>query len=518
MLISRQHKKVLLNLRNPALIQAQIPHSKVIDYEGRPILVVPHGVEEAQVLNNMGIKVPSPITYTYDFPGRFKPFFAQRATAALATLHRRMYILNEMGTGKSLAALWAADYLMRQGLIRRAVILCPMSTMERTWGDEVFESFPERTFATVYGSAARRVKMVNQDVDFYILNHHGLKIDAVRNALLSRGDIDLVIVDELAVYRNNRSDMWKSANKFINAKGRPVPWAWGMTGTPMPKAPTDAYAQCKLLTPSTVPAYFGGFRDQVMRQESTYVWVPRDDAIEQVYDVMQPSVRFTRDECVDLPPCLYEERHVELSPEQKAAYQDMLNHLIAEAQEGSISALNEVGKLGKLVQIACGVAYGSDGQAIVLPAKPRIAALKEIIDSATGKVIVYVPFTGALEMLQAELAEWTTARIDGTVSKTNRDDVFYRFQHDPDLRVLVAQPQAMSHGLTLTEANTIVWYAPTNSNDTYQQANHRIIRPGQKQNQFVINLEGSPVERKMYRRLRNQQAVQVSFLEMISGS
>jgi hypothetical protein len=83
--------------------------------------------------------------------------------------------------------------------------------------------------------------------------------------------------------------------------------------------------------------------------------------------------------------------------------------------------------------------------------------------------------------------------------------------------VLVAQPDAMSHGLTLTAANTIVWYGPTLRNETYQQANARIIRPGQKHSQFIINIESSAVERGAFKRLNNRQKMQGLFLETVQA-
>ena len=108
--------------------------------------------------------------------------------------------------------------------------------------------------------------------------------------------------------------------------------------------------------------------------------------------------------------------------------------------------------------------------------------------------------------------------IYGDVSKTERDKIFKSFQSNADPKVLVAQPAAMSHGLTLTAASTIVWYSCVTSNEIFEQANGRINRPGQKMNNFIIMLEGTPVERRIYSRLRKKQKLQGALLDEIKAN
>jgi SNF2 family DNA or RNA helicase len=233
---------------------------------------------------------------------------------------------------------------------------------------------------------------------------------------------------------------------------------------------------------------------------------------------MQPAIRFSREQCVDLPPVMFETRHVEMSPEQKKLYKDMLNKLHAEYDGGQVTAVNEAVKASKLVQIACGVAYTKDNDEMVIPAHNRIEVVKEIIEEAGAKVIVFVPFTGALSHIADELGEhFDVATLSGATPKRERDEIFRAFQHDNNPRVLVAQPAAMSHGLTLTAANTIVWFAPVNSNEIYSQANGRINRPGQKKKALIVNVEGSEVERKMYDRLKGKQKMQGLLLDLFKG-
>ena len=103
------------------------------------------------------------------------------------------------------------------------------------------------------------------------------------------------------------------------------------------------------------------------------------------------------------------------------------------------------------------------------------------------------------------------------MTKQQRDDILSAFQKTKDPHVLVAIPSTMSHGLSLTAANTIVFYAPITSNDVYEQACARVRRPGQKHAQLIVNIEGTPVERKMYDRLQRKSRMQGILLDLVRG-
>jgi len=187
-----------------------------------------------------------------------------------------------------------------------------------------------------------------------------------------------------------------------------------------------------------------------------------------------------------------------------------------EFESQQVTAVNEAVKMQKLIQIACGVVYDSSGNDVILPNDPRIAVVREVIEEAGSKVIVFVPFKGVLRHVAAQLAEdYTVEMISGDTSPAERAKIFGAFQRTKNPHVLVAQPAAMSHGLTLTEASTIIWYAPVTSNEVYQQANARITRPGQKHTQFIVNIEATEVERRIYNRLKNKQSMQGLLLETV---
>ena len=517
MLVWKEKKALLLRLREPERVLNIIHTAKKILFKGAEYVAVPHRLDETRVLRSLGHDAPSPIRYHYDWPGRFPPFDAQRDAAAFLSTHKRAFNLSELGTGKSLASLWAFDFLQKQGKVNKALIIAPLSTLERTWADEIFNHFPHLTCAVLHGTRDKRIKLLKQDLDIYIINHDGLSI--VEPALRTRQDIDLVVVDEIAqCARNASTDRWKVINTIVN-KHKKRRACWGMTGTPTPNAPTDAWAQCRLLVPDKVPPYFNRFKMQVMRQLTQFTWIPKPEATDIVKDIMQPAVRFTRDECVDLPPLMYETRMVNLTNEQKKAYKEMMVRLQTQAEDGDITAVNEAVKMAKLIQIACGVVYADDGTEVTIPSNPRIQETKDIVASAEGKVIVFVPYVSSVKMVAEELSnDFTVEVIHGRVKKSERDRIFGEFQRGKDLKVIVAQPAAMSHGLTLTAPSTIIWYSCVTSNEVFEQDNGRINRPGQKMNNFIIMLEGTKVEKRIYNRLKNKQKMQGALLEEIKAN
>lgn len=510
MLVLPKAKALLLKLGNPNRVLESLPTAKQVHIRGNDAVVVPLRIAEATVLQSLGFDVPSPIQYFYDWPGRFTPYEHQMQTAAFLTLHKKALVLNDIGTGKTQSALWAADFLMSVGVVRKTLILSPLSTLKRVWDDAVFTNFVGRKAVVLHGSAERRRKLLKTEADFYIINHDGFGIIADE----CHGMFDLIIVDEAAVLRNPGTQKFKHVRNWMSRN--PDARLWLMTGTPTPNEPTDAWALARLVDSPFIPKTHSAFREQVMMKIRQFTWVPRPESVEIVRHVLHPSIRFARDECVDLPDTVYQTRQVELTPDQRKHYDRMIKHLITEAEEGNITAVNEAVKMQKLIQISCGVAYGEDGQNIELDCSPRINAVKEVIEEAGGKIIVFVPLTGTLRMLERELEKhYTVGVVNGEVSSNKRNEIFQNFQSTPHPQVLIAHPATMAHGLTLTAASTIVWYGPITSNEQYVQANGRVERIGKKHASNVVHIEGTDLEYKMYHRLQSKQKLQGLLLDLI---
>ena len=487
-----EDKALLLKVRHPERITEVIPKSKVLN-TGE--VLVKWGLEEAQVLKNLRIKnVPSPIMSHYHWPGLYRPFDHQKETASFLTLHRRAFCFNEQGTGKTGSVIWAADYLMSLGHIRRVLVLCPLSIMQSAWQNDLFRFAMHRTVAIAHShSRQKRIDAVCSDAEFVICNFDGLDIikDAVRE-----NEFDLIVVDEANAYKTVSTKRWKVLNQIL----APSTWVWMMTGTPASQSPTDAYGLARVVNPSSVPKFFGSFRDMVMQKITTFKYVPRPQAETIVHNVLQPAIRYTKEECLDLPEMTYTTRNIPLTPQQMKYYETLRKHMVAVAAGEEITTVNAAASLNKLLQLSCGAVYSDSGEVVAFDASNRVAALKEVIEEATHKVIVFAPYKHSIHIISEELKKsgYTCEVISGDVSVGKRTEIFAKFQTEPDPKILVIQPQAASHGVTLTAANVIVYWSPVMSVETYLQANARTHRAGQRNPCTVVHLQGSPVEKRMY--------------------
>jgi SNF2 family DNA or RNA helicase len=274
-----------------------------------------------------------------------------------------------------------------------------------------------------------------------------------------------------------------------------------------------------LVTPTTVPKFFGQFRSMVMNHQSTFIWTPRPEATKIVFDAMRPAIRFKRDDCIDLPPTIYQTRDVELSPEQTKHLKELMRELMTEVEGKRVTAVNEGVKLSKALQLAGGCVYDSEGVPHEIPTGSRLETLMEVIEEAGGKILVFCPFTSMTGMIARELAKhWEVAIVTGETPVKERNEIFLRFEDEKSpLEIIVAHPATMSHGLNLCQGSVVVWWTGINSNDTYSQACGRITRPGQKRTTCVINLSGSAIERKVYKRLVERQKMQGALLSMVEA-
>lgn len=513
-------KEVIVSKVNEALVVPRSPGMEGLFPEGKALSktqwIIKHGLPEYLLLRRLGFRVPNPITCYYDWSGG-RPFSVQRVTCSLLTASPRAYVLNDMGTGKTRAALWAWDWLRYKGYCGKLLVAAKLSTLTRVWQRECSEVLPHRHVQVLEGTKKRRIERLNDpEAEIFVINHDGMKV--VDAELKLHPEIDVLIIDELATYRNS-NDRSKAMVKFAER----MKFVWGMTGSPMPNEPTDVWMQCKIITPHTVPRYRTHARDLLMTKQAEYLYVPKPDAVERAYSWMQPAVRFTLDDVVELPEVVERYIDVPLSKEQHTVYTKMAREFVAMVGTKEITADNAAVAMNKLLQVSGGYVYAS-GKTVVLNADPRKQQLVDLIHEATGKVLVFCPFrhmvTGLSELFNQtpvtdpEFIEH--AIIHGDVSTGMRNMIFEAFQNTSQFKVILAHPGCMAHGLTLTAADTIIWYCPITSLELYEQANARIRRVGQKHRQQVIHLQGTPVERRVYALLRKKAKVQGMLLSLFA--
>ena len=498
-----ENKALLFRTRNPHKY-AIIPKHKIVNEDNGIFEVAVYwGLDEARVLRNMGVKnVPSPITRRYDWPGRYKPMAHQMETAAFLTLHRRAFCFNDPGTGKTLSALWAADYLMKRGEVRRVLILCPLSIMHSAWMGDINQSVIHRSAVVAHHSqAARRIEMIQKDYEIVIANYDGLNL--IANEINNDGRFDLIIVDEANAYKNPSTRRWKALASIV----KPDTYLWMMTGTPASQSPVDAYGLAKLVNPGGVPKFQTAWRDKVMNKISMFKWMPKANSRDVVYEALQPAIRFTKDQCLDLPPVMTITREVPMTPQQSKYYKLLKEQMLVRAAGETISAVNAGVAVNKLLQISCGAAYTDDKEVVEFDASPRLAVLEEILEETSRKVIIFALFRSSIDTISTYLIKrgFNVAQIHGDVSATKRGQIINDFQTTDLVRVLVMQPQATAHGITLTAADTVVFYGPMMSVELYKQAIARADRKGQTSDKVtVVHIESSPLEKKLFKAMNGK--------------
>jgi len=490
-------RALLLKTRNPHKYAIIPKHKVVSENNGTYELLVHWGLEETQVLRNLGVKnVPSPIVRRYNWPGKYKPMAHQMQTAEFLTLHRRAFVFSEPGTGKTLSALWAADYLMNIKHVRRVLILCPLSIMHSAWLGDLSNSVIHRSAVVAHhAQSSRRIEMVQEDYEFVIANYDGLNL--IANEIINDGRFDLVIVDEANAYKTPTTNRWKALKAILKPETR----LWMMTGTPASQSPVDAYGLAKLVNPGGVPNFYTAWRDKVMLKATMFKWVPKPEAKALVLEALQPAIRFTKEQCLDLPPVMTMTRTVALTPQQIKYYNALKDQLMVQAAGETITAVNAAAGVSKLLQISCGAVYTDDKDVVEFDATPRLNELNAILGETERKVLVFALFRSSIDTIHTHLTKHNISAecIHGGVSPTKRADIIRRFQHEPSPRVLVMQPQATAHGITLTAADTVVFFGPLMSVEQYIQCIARADRKGQSAAKVsVYHIESSPIEKKMF--------------------
>ena len=396
-----------------------------------------------------------------------------------------------MGTGKTLSVLWACDILFEAQRIRKVLIVSPLSTMRIIWQREIFFNMPHRRSAIAHGNRAQRLQAISSPVHYVIINHDGVKTCSDE---LIRENFDIIVIDELTAFKSHSSERSKMM-KYLTARSKAV---WGLTGEPTPNSPIEAYSQCKVVNPANtvLPAYFTQFRDATMYQVNDYLWLPKDGAADIVHRCMQPAIRFKRDECLDLPPTIYQTLQIEFTKEQDEHYKRMKQEAYILHDKGEISASSAAIVLNKLLQISAGAVKTNDGDVVQIDYQPRLTALIELLEQTPQhKLVVFATYVATIKRLVQDLSDKNiaTAAIYGDVDHKVRARHIEDFQSDK-LSVLVMQPQSSAHGIDLVVSNNIVWFSLIPSNELYRQGNARITRAGQTRTTFITHFVSSSAE------------------------
>lgn len=476
---------------------------------------VQHTNDNVKALREAGIAAPAAIL-SWEFPklkGKYEPYAAQKLMAAHLIDNHRSFNLSEMGVGKTTATLHGVEWMMQQGEVRRCLIISPLSTLSHVWASEIFNLLRHRTYAIVKGSSAKRRELLSQPYDFYIINHDGVK--TVMQELYDHPEIDQIVVDEASVYRTAGTGLWKSLKGILRDRRLVM-----LTGTPCPRSPENAWALSKLVDPTKAPKYITNWRNEVLynsQPNSPFPkWLPRPDSAEKVFKILQPAIRFEKSEVLDLKLQTFVQYDCDLSEEQSKMYKSMKSRMQADFDSGEgIDATNAAHKVTILRQILSGCIKIGEDEYKTIDCSPKLKVLRDIIEEASHKVLVFVPFKGSQRMITDFISTFASVEmVNGDVSSNKRSDIFHAFQNTDSPKVLCLHPRVASHGLTLTAATTTIWFSPISSTDQFLQANARTDRGGQEHPTTIIKLVNHRLEEKIFEELENQRDLQQNVLDM----
>jgi len=533
-------------------------HPRASDIEGRYVelashVCIPATLRNLQTLHFRQVEVPPPLEiFGYDWPGEFTPYTAQAVTSNMLVLNPLSYVLNEMRTGKTMASLWAADFLMRQHPGLKFLILSNLSTLKDVWRVAIIRNFLGRRSCVVLHShsAESRLKKLESKADFYIGNHDMLRmgvtwdvrqtktgrthkvmrIGGLAKRLIERYDIGGVIIDEASAFKDAQTDRSKAGREII-AKNKY--FRWPMTGSPTAQAPTDIHGLRRLVEPDYIDR-FDNVRNLLMYPKTQYRWEPREEilvrrldgtaekvtAVEMAARLLRPAVRFRAADCFDAPEQTIVRRRAQLSDSQKAILRRLKSDALALLKHANgdvsqVSVANAGVMRSKSLQILSGAVYDDTGVAQKVDARDRLNVLDEVIAETPDKIIVLAPFTSVLHILFKHLTPAKSVFIDGSTPVNERSDLLTEFLQGTKKRFLVAQPEILKFGLDLSAASVIVWYGPVDKTETWIQANKRICGPNQTKPTLVVCLSSHALEDEVYNRLQKQENMQDVFLKLI---
>ena len=551
--LTGDQRAIVLKVNNAARIVNAMPpgSAHVTEYRGAQLVALPYHMHTVRLLRNLGYDTNGMevLRHTYPLPkveGVYPLAKHQVSQAAFFTENPRGFCTSTMRTGKTASAITGARFLQEKGMASGVLIIATVSNLVGVWQKEINGLYPQATVKVLYGEKRKRRELLAQDADFYIINYDGVKLlrDELGDAVVA-GRISVCIVDELTHYANSRTQLWEAAHWVINGARwevipgktmrdgaqawktkdrkkhlpsvRGVEYCWGLTGSP--GDPLMIYGEIKLIWPERIPFSFTAWRDAVCIKQG-FKWIPREGYKKIIHMHMQPCIRYDKHNIMDLPPVVMSGRECDLSSGQAKVYRQLRQDMLAMVGDATVKAVTKSAMVSKLLQVAAGVVITDKGTT-PLDIQPRMAALEEIINEATQKIVVFCAFTAVIDRLNDELTArgYSVGRVDGRVTGAKRDEVFREFQNNPDkYRILLCHPRTTAFGVELAAADTMVFFGPPLSGDfVYQQAIERMSSLKQKAASCqIIHLSSTWEERKLFTSIRNGVSINEAINEMFT--
>ena len=439
--------------------------------------------------------------------------------------HEYAYFM-EIGTGKAKVRLDNIAMLYDKGGIDSAIIVAPKGVY-RNWSEkEIPAHMPEHVlkYVAVWNPAPTKAQKneliklfdLTQDLKILIINVEAFStkkgVAFVEKFILAHNP--LIAVDESTTIKNPKAQRTKNLLRLsINTKYRRI-----LTGFPVTRSPLDLYSQCSFLSPHllghasyyTFQNRYAQLINRKMGQRAFRQVVGYQNLGELTDRVGTFSYRVLKKECLDLPDKVYQTREVELTPEQKKVYKQLKKYAVAELESHEIVSVTSVlTQILRLHQVVCGFVKHDNGEEVEIQ-NNRVDELINILEEVRGKTIIWANYQYDIRRILKTLHNITgtesVATYYGGTPDEERQEVIRRFQ-DPDspLQYLISNVQTGGYGITLTAANTVIYYSNNYDLEKRLQSEDRAHRIGQTNKVTYIDLVSrGTVDEKIVKALRNK--------------
>ena len=423
-------------------------------------------------------------------------------------------LLMDMGLGKSLTSIAIAGQLYQENKIEKVLVVCPTSIIS-VWQEE-FEKFADYDYnieAIIGTSMSKRKEKLKS-----LCHKKGLKVAIINYEATWRMEKELntykpnlIICDESQKIKNASA----SQSRTMHRLGSKASYKIILTGTPVQNSPMDVFSQWKFLDPKLFGVSFYAFKNRyaVMGGYYNHQIVRYKNMDELTSKAHSVAYRITKEEALDLPDQIFLNRYCELESSARKVYDTVVKESYAELMDGEITATNILTKLIRLSQISGGHVKDDEGRIQVI-SKSKLNELKDIMEEVIidnkKKLVVFARFIPEIESIMELAIEMGIkySYITGEIKTEDRGEMRDRFQNDENIKLFIAQIQTAGLGITLTAADTAVFYSLDFNYANYSQAIARTHRIGQKNTCTYINLVAKDtVDEKIIKALENKESI-----------
>lgn len=428
-------------------------------------------------------------------------------------------VILDMGMGKTATTLSAINELMFDRYeVSKVLVIALLRVANTVWSDEIeqWEELRHLRYAKIVGTPKQRRAALEQDADIYIVNRENLPWLVEQCSPYFKWD--MVVIDELSSFKSWQSKRFKAFMVMRPYMKRVV----GLTGTPSSNGLMDLFAEFKVIDGGErLGRFIGEYRSRYFREgarngQVVYNYLPMDYAECQIYDKIDDiTISMKAMDYLEMPELISTKKVVHLTDKEKSDYKQFKkDYVLADLENGEVTAANAASLSNKLLQMANGAVYSNDHQVVSLHDQ-KLDALEDIIEAANGEpVLVAYWFKHDVQRIEERLVK---LKVKGTILKTEED---IREWNKGKISVDLLHPASAGHGLNLQKGgHHLVWFGLIWSLELYQQTNARLWRQGQQADTVVIQhiVTQGTIDEEILKALESKDAQQSRLIEAVKA-